>query len=545
MGADPEFSFTAQGQAINANRLLQDVVFKDMEEHNMGYEIGQAGNIGWDGCSSTGEMRPAPADTPEGIVDNLRQLIQAFYERIKIVDMVTDSKFASVGGHIHFQLNKCPNKLIPLRADGKLDTATTLLERRMRVMHNRLASFYLPLIQGENTINLKLRKSNGYGDIGDYRREGRGDDVYTYEFRTPSAEWLTTPKIARAVFAYLGVVYNEIINHPDKHKWGDIAIANIEQGQALFTLALGKHDLFSGYFSERIRKILPSFEFYNDYKDDINFILNADKVRAEKEAVKYNIIEGWMGKSKAPSTKLLLNSKQLEKASQKVNVEETMPLISLPYNADLNVNNFVNEIKKRAICFGWKLQNQYYFFGTRKGVDEPIAFNVAGGILTGDKQIKTINDHRAITDTFSRMITNFRTAIRCHAFSSYPEAVQQRHILVGIPYAWRTANNYRDFIKLMIDLEKRQDLSGVFINPESLVDDEGKTLAEAGAICQAYASRPVDEVNLHTVRSSADNYDTIARQLAQEAEDNSGITTSDLTSTGHYDDSDDCDEDTY
>ena len=525
MGADPEFSFCAQGRAINAVSLLKDIVFKDRTEDNMGYNIGTAGNFGWDGCNSTGEMRPSPANTPGKLVDNIRTLITAFYDRIKIVDMVTDSKFAAIGGHIQFQINKCPNKLIPLRSNGDLDN-TTLVDRRMRVMHNRLASFYLPLIQGDNTINLKLRKANGYGDIGDFRKERRENDIYTYEFRTPSAEWLTTPHIAKAMFAYLGVIYNEIINHPEKHKWGEIAIANMEQGQALFTLAMGKHKMFSDYFTDNIRKIIPSFEFYNDYKDDINFILNADKVKAEKEAVKYNIIEGWMGKSKMPSTKLLMNNKKLETISAKVNVEEMLPLIALPFNADLNVVNFVNEIKKRAICFGWKLTNQYYFFGTRKGIDEPIVFNLQGGILAGDKQIKTQCDHQTITETFARMIENFRNAANLHSISSMPKEISQKHILVGIPYTWRTNNNYRDFIKLMIDIDKRQNLQGVFINPELLVDDSGKNLEEVGAIARAYSNRVASEQSLRLNSDQSGTYNQIVAQEQQEAIDNDGTTIS-------------------
>jgi hypothetical protein len=522
IGADPEFSFTAQGRAINACSLLKDIVFKGEEAGNMGYKIKKAGEIGWDGCSSTGEIRPAPAYTPGQLVDNIRQLFQAFYDRIKIIDITTESRFASVGGHIHFQLDNCLNKLLPMNPDDSLDNNSTLSERRLRVMHNRLAGFYLPVVQGDNVINLKLRKSLGYGNITDYRKEKRSDGSYSYEFRTPSAEWLTTPHIAHAMIAYLATCYNEIINHPDKHKWSEVAIANMDQGQALFTLAIGKHELFSDYFVKRIKKIIPSFEYYEEYKDDINFILNGDRVRAEKEAVKYNIINGWMKAARQPSNKLLLNNKKLEAAINTINLEETMNIISLPYNNDLNVVNFVTEIKKRAICFGWKLKHQYYFFGTRQGIRHPIVFNVSGGILRGDEQIATKLDHESILVTFERMINNFRRAINLNNLDQLSETDRRNHIIIGIPYTWRTNNNYRDFIKLIIELEKKKNAAGAFLNPELLVDDSGKPNEERGLIWQAYnnAARANTTEDLGYIHSQPnESYARVAADYNREVVD--------------------------
>ncbi len=538
MGADPEFSFVSQGRGINANSLLKDVVFKNKkdDESHMGYKIGRAGEIGWDGCSSTGEIRPAPTHTPAEMVDNIRQLIVAFWDRIKIVDMITDSKFASVGGHIHFQLDHIDNQLIPLANDGSLANST-LSERRLRLMHNRLSSFYLPLVQGDNIINLKLRKSSGYGEISDYRREVHGDN-FTYEFRTPSAEWLTTPKITRAMFAYLGTIYNEIIRHPNKHKWGDIAIANMEQGNALYTLAMGKHDLFSDYFTNKIKKILPSFEFYPDYKEEINFILNGERVKAEKEAAHYNIIEGWIGKPKAPSAKLLINNKKLEQATNKMNVEETMELVGIPFNADLNVINFVNEIKKRIICFNWRLNNKYFFFGLRKGVEAPLVFNIDQRLIDGQEQIKTKGDADAITATMEKMMANFARSLNYYDWRYVDKADHGKYILFGIPYLWRNNNNYRAFIKKMIDIERKDDTNGVDLDSLTL---DGH---QRGEIHDAYEGKVPSERDLTNVNEDLHRrYTAIAADIRQEAIDSGAM--NEVVREEDEDDDEECDEENY
>ena len=52
----------------------------------------------------------------------------------------------------------------------------------------------------ENKTNLNLRIKQHYGELNDFRIDKHfnykdGTDGFTFEFRCPSAEWLTTPKI--------------------------------------------------------------------------------------------------------------------------------------------------------------------------------------------------------------------------------------------------------------------------------------------------------------------------------------------------------------
>lgn len=549
IGADPEFTFTSQGKPISASVLMSEVIFKDIESHNGGFDIDAAGNIGWDGCNSTGEIRPNPANTPQQVVDNLRTLIKAIYDRIKIVDMITDSKFASIGGHVHLEMDRFDNKILPLNDDKTL-IKNALCDRKIRIMHNKVASFYLPLLLGENVINLKLRHTNSYGKISDYRCERKGRDTstpsYTYEFRAPSAEWLTTPRIAKATLAYIATVYNEIVNHPNKHKWSKIAINNIAQGDALQTLAMGGHDLFEEYFTNKIKKIIPDFEYYKDYKDDINFILNSQKVKAEKEKVNFSIIEGWFGKQHQPSIKTLVNQKQLAKSDLN-NLEEMMRLITIPYNDDLNVATFVTEIKKRIIAYGWKLNKQYFFFGIRQGIEKPLVINGNGAYLAGKEQIKTFGDKNAINEVANKMFKNMKNSLNLgdYIFSKLTEKEKNQYVIFGIPYKWRTENNYKTFIKNIIDLEKKE-IDGDRLSDSELIDDYNESPDQMGEIARLYRKKELDNNRLAIPRDQSETYQNIAREVNEQRLDETSENTDNLDESNNDDEVDedfDTDED--
>ena len=82
LGADPEFSIMLKDNRIPADRIL-NILFKDLESTGSGFKIKKAGEIGWDGHSLTGEIRPAPANTPRQLVENIRQLFTAMNEKSK------------------------------------------------------------------------------------------------------------------------------------------------------------------------------------------------------------------------------------------------------------------------------------------------------------------------------------------------------------------------------------------------------------------------------------------------------------------------------
>ena len=218
IGADPEFSIILQNKRIEANRTITEILKtkKEFKALSNGFDLGKHGNIGWDGAAQTGEIRPSAEYSPDKVIKNLREIFNKFGKYMSIFELTTLSQFASIGGHIHFE------------ASGKENT------KKQINIHTQMASFYLPILMSENKINLSLRLKQGYGTLSDFKYNEllntpvtvEGPEGYylttkkviTYEFRTPSAEWLTTPKIAQATLAYLAVIYNEIINNPKNIK---------------------------------------------------------------------------------------------------------------------------------------------------------------------------------------------------------------------------------------------------------------------------------------------------------------------------------------
>ena len=88
---------------IPADRILQ-ILFKKAESSGQGYKIKNAGELGWDGHSITGELRPSPAYSPEKLVQNIGELFAALTNKSKLLEISTSSNAAPIGGHIHFEL---------------------------------------------------------------------------------------------------------------------------------------------------------------------------------------------------------------------------------------------------------------------------------------------------------------------------------------------------------------------------------------------------------------------------------------------------------
>lgn len=105
IGADPEFEIVdAQGSLIPAH---------DFWEMN--------GDIGTDGHSSTGELRPVAEDTPLRLVRNIRRLMRRIANHPKMPDNIKiqagGGTKVTTGGHIHFSLTK----LTPQMTDALYD----------------------------------------------------------------------------------------------------------------------------------------------------------------------------------------------------------------------------------------------------------------------------------------------------------------------------------------------------------------------------------------------------------------------------------------
>lgn len=470
IGADPEFTLTMQGRKVDAKQTME-LMLKGKTEFEIvqsGFKVGTHGNIGWDGASSTAEIRPEPNNSPQKIIDNLHAIFTQFTKYVKICDMSTISEFSSVGGHIHLEIPRGEN----WTSDKKI------------LVHRRLASFYLPILIAENKTNLSLRLKQGYGSLGDQRIDRKfnypdGTPGYTFEFRCPSAEWLTTPKIAKATIAYIAVVYHQILKHPKSfQKFNDIIYKSDRQGDALQTLAIMEYDLLTRSIINKTRKYIRQFEMYPAFKDEIEYIFSPNTVIREKQKANFNIARGWnlLPENKEPKkSEILASKKRVQDIAEKTDFDTLKRVMNIHYNNDTNVAAFAEAFKDRVAAFNWKLKNNYFIFGMRKGLTEITAKNVKNDYIAGTKTIKTLSDLDALNRLFSKMTEKFAqeqmgviNSTTIDFITGKPKDIRESIIIIGLPYDMRIKEDIKTFLSFIWELEKKTTVEKL---PTSLIDD--------------------------------------------------------------------------
>lgn len=455
IGADPEFNIMLQNKKASAETVMKNIL-KGEKDGNMGFEIGKFGVIGWDGCPTTGEIRPQPETCPEKLVKNIEELFKAFAKKCKIFNFSTLSDAGSVGGHIHFDIPKSYGLA------------------QMKRAHQIMSSYYIAIMAGENKINLKTRIKENYGNIKDYKSEDKGNNVEVYEFRVPSAEWMTTPKIAMGTLAFLGTVWNEIINNDRNiRKYNDIIWKNDKQGDALQILAISNFSNLTIEIVKRIKKAVKTFETYKDFKNEIEYILQPNKVLKDKEKVNYEILTGWnLQKQNHPNKRQIM--KNITAKNMKEQGEEIMENIAIDYNPDTNVGDFVRELKKRIVTLNWKLKYNYAFFGIRKGIKDYIVIK-GNEIIKGLKQCKTIKDKQTIQEIAETVEYKFKSKGKLHG-------KKENNVIIGIPFKERLDGNHKGFIETIYEIEKER----LTIEKEGkLIDDTNEKFEKTGKIFQA------------------------------------------------------------
>jgi len=476
IGADPEFSVLLGTKKVDASNMIKAVLKGKHTSTSMGYDIDKKANIGWDGCSSTGEVRPAPSSDPNEVVANIKAAFQSITEKTGIFDFSTSSKMAPVGGHIHLEL-------------VNRDTARS--DASMELIHRCMSAFYIPVLLGEDIEDLRHRSGDGgggYGSINDYRVEERDGGVYTYEFRVPSAEWLTTPKVARATLAYVATVFAEVIKNPKAFmkKHSDIIWKTGKQGEALQKMFLAEFTTPLSAMIKKAKTSIRKFEFYEEYKSEIEYILRPKAVLKEKQNAGFNVVTGWKIGMKSPTKRELLTDKTSKKKAG-LDIDSFASSIYVPYNDDTNVNMFATELKKKIINLGWKLKNQYFLFGLHKGVNDFIAFNKLSEIVYDGKQIVTKKDATAVANIIERISGRFN-------FESYNMSSKEKtekaptYIMVGIPYEMRVDGKMKDFIKMIYEIEAGTHKAHA-INPSTLTASTEKAPGEIAAIYEPREER--------------------------------------------------------
>ena len=519
IGTDPEFTLTMQGKKVDAKQTMR-LMLKNKPNliptpDEMGYAVKNFGNIGWDGANSTGEIRPAPSYDPKKVVSNLAQIFKEFTKHIKICDLSTISEFSSIGGHIHLEIPK----------------GEKWNNEKKNTIHRRLASFYLPLLISENKTNLNLRLRQGYGSIKDQRIERHfeyedGTDGYTFEFRSPSAEWLTTPKIAASTLSYFAVVYHEILKHPKNFlKYNDIVYKSDKQGDALQALAIMEFNLLTDSILSKAKKYIRQFEMYPLYKKEIEYLFNAKQVIKDKQKAEYNIAKGWnLIKQTIPKKNQILSSKKkIQEIAKNSDFDTLKSVLNIHYNEDTNVALFAENLKDRIAAFNWKLKNNYFIFGLRKGIDQIISKNLQSEYISGSELLKTKLDLEYTDRLFNKMNSKFNNSPNMSYQPSLdfttgkPKNMGESMIIIGLPYELRIKEDIKTFLNFIWSIEKGE-ITKKQIKPNTLLDDYNNPIEEQGIIYKILTKQiETNQVVIDENSNSLRNHERAISSIIEES----------------------------
>lgn len=436
IGADPEFTYVSNNARYSAHEIITRFC-KDRKPfiadgRTMGYKIDEAGTLGWDGHESSGEIRPKESNDPQEVTKNIGILLKEAHKCLPTAEIKTTSIWMSIGGHIHLEARDYNQKS----------------EKHQKILQRALASLAIPLLANENPINVEIRneKGNGYGDILDARTNG-----VTYEFRPLTAEWITTPEICNATLAYMGVIWNEIYNHPERiENFAEIIAKTDQQMRSLQEIVIDEYGALTDGLINRIKKHVRKFELYEQFKTECELIFNTKKVRAMKEKVDFDLVKGWKfqetkSKNFIPKIKDITNGKTTTERLKNVNLSQLNQYVQIFWSQDRNMEKVARTIGDTAVAWEWNLSNRYFLIPLPKGIPSPIMMNGKDEFLAGTEMVATQADHAEIKKImqngkalFSRNEEFKRTSINLKSGKS--ETDEDKSIILGITYSMRESN---------------------------------------------------------------------------------------------------------
>jgi len=470
LGADPEFLLFHGTRALNAQNLMKNFMKRKagLRESNMGYTITGAGEFGWDGAASTGELRPEPEDSPEGLTQNMKILIEAMFKHMPFLDYTTLSIGSPIGGHLHLDV---PGKLVRnIRHDfeeeedafDEDEENNRITKKEQQAEMNRitklLATFSMPIIASEHRISSTGRLQGGsYGKADDVRWDRRGDGG-TIELRGLSAEWLTSEKTCLATCAYFAVIINELVKRNTELIKDEAILKTKGHIKAVQMMMLSDYSVIENAIVRSLAKTVKKFELYPKFKTEVDFILNPHAVMAEKEKHGWTLTSGWnLGDTAKPPTKkdIFSNKKIVNKlkSTDHVAIEEGL---TVPFNDDYNVSLFAKSITDRIATLNWKLNNEYFLFGLRKGIQGYAAMQCKSNkfFVTPEN-----GGQSTLKETCDKMAKKFesltRNNIRIDPKTGKTRRWGLNQVIIGIPYDPRAENDPKELLELVWELEKQ------------------------------------------------------------------------------------------
>lgn len=447
IGCDPEFLMFFGTRGLDASSII-NTFFRNNPQYrsgNNGFEIPNVGNFGWDGASSTGELRPKATKKISTMVEQLRTMLTTISEKVPTVDLTTLSIGSPIGGHIHVDdfLHSTNDYDSPNRA-------------RVTRVENVMATYLLPIAASDHRVSaLNRLKGGNYGKLTDFRYERKGS-IVTNEIRGLTAEWMTTPELAFATFAYIVTVWNELKERDVELAKADFITRTKEQNQTLQRMMLGDYKIIERGISQSIRKEIKTFKLYPVFQKHIDFILNPEAVMEHKASVGWNINTGWgLTKFKKPSKRALTSNKMATEVLRKQSIPDIHQHFGLMYNDDYNVSLFSSAIAERIAGLNWQLKHDYFLFGFKKDVNGFAA-------MWPDGRMFTMPTNKPVAEIQTTMQKMQKRAIGRYTARIDPKTGQIRRtdnnskIIIGIPYEDRANKDPRALIELIYNIENKK-----------------------------------------------------------------------------------------
>lgn len=458
IGADPEFLLFHGKRGLDAKSILTNF-FKNktnLQKMDYGYLIEDKGEFGWDGASSTGELRPNAEYDPKKLTENIGKLIETIHKELPFIDFTTLSIGAPIGGHIHLEI---PKTLFGENFKGtNYGYPGDEITKKMNKLTKLIASFMMPIIASEHRISTSSRLATQYGRADDikYESHGSGSKMFlTAEVRGMSAEWITSPEVTYATLCYMGVIWNEVMKRSDELIKEKVMLKTKGHILSIQQMMLADYKPVEKGITNGIAKLVRQFEMYPQFKNEVEFILHPSDVLKTKEKAGWNMEKGWIGKTKnGPSKKTLLSEK---KVTEKLKSDQSLieNTVGIPFNDDHNCNLFAQAISNRIALFNWKLNNNYFIYGLKKEIEGFAVMNQQNNKFYA---IPTNNDKAKTIDSCMKMANKYmqstNSGIKIDPKTGKITTRKSSAIVIGIPYSLRAENNVKPLIELIWGIEK-------------------------------------------------------------------------------------------
>ncbi len=450
VGADPEFAGFANQTSISFSSLVPSTFGK---KYGDTIKIPKVGQVGTEGSSL--ELRPVATNSPTEMADNMGRM---FKELLAANPWLTISPLtisAPIGGHIHLEI---PTRFTNPPTDPKIQKAKRIL-----------MTYLLPILAAEHLESAYARfngaASGVYGKLDDFRIEMKdpANSTYTLEIRSITPEWAISHKLTEATFAYIGTVWNEILNDKLDIKTNKALIKNGSQSEIIQKSVFMDYTFLTDAIINEIKNHITTFELYPEFKEQCDFILDKKAVLAEKAAAGWNINGGWLPKEEKTLTKEnILDEKNVVDLLKQANIEGKDSEYRVSYWKDVNAVIFKNALVERIMVLKWQLKYNYAIYGLKKNDTRnkilATTLTPSGVMVYSHPDNINHEDVRSITE---RKTEQAKVVKRDEGYlpldpltgEVYGTDTQKSTILIGIPYATRIEKDTKDFLSIIWDIE--------------------------------------------------------------------------------------------